>query len=153
MTPIRLQKELKRRIEIALADMVLPSQEGITKTISVYEQMPPRKLKSNSRNPESTDFPYVIVYLDKGNNEQVHIMLVAAVFDDNEDNRGHQDVSTILEKISQDLHRQPTIDDRFEMTECDWKLDEADAFPYHFGWIEAKFEIPRIISEEGVEYI
>lgn len=153
MTAIMLQSELKKRIQKVLENITLPSQEAVIKNISVYEQDVPRKTKSVSRNPESTDFPYVIVYLDKGNNEQVNVLLVTAVFDDSETNQAHKDVSTILEKIMQDLHKNPKINNQHEMIECDWFLDDADTFPTHFGWIEAKFEVTRIISEEGVEFV
>lgn len=153
MTAIRLQRELKIRIEKVVEDLVLPSQEGEIKKIAVYEQDTPRKLKSASRNPESTDYPYVIVYLDKGNNEQVKVLFIVAVFDDLETNQGHKDVSTIMEKIMQEFHKQPKFNNQFEMVDLDWFLDDADTFPTHFGWLEATFEIPQIVTEEGVEFI
>ena len=153
MTAIMLQSELKKRIEALLEGLILPSQEGEIKKIAVYEQDTPRKIKSTSRNPDKTHYPYVIVYVDKGDNEQVNILFVVAIFDDGEDNQGHKDVSTILEKIMQDLHKQPKVNDQHEMKDFQWFLDDADTFPVHFGWIEATFDIPQIVLEEGAEYI
>lgn len=153
MTAIMLQSELKKRVEQALADLELPSQEGELKKIAVYEQDTPRKMKSASRNPEKTDYPYVIIYVDKGDNEQVKILFIVAIFDDSEDVQGHKDVSTILEKIMQDLHKQPKINNQHEMVTFEWFLDDADTFPVCFGWAEAMFEIPRIVLEEGAEFI
>ncbi|HJF34179.1 MAG TPA: hypothetical protein K8V56_20650 [Sporosarcina psychrophila] len=149
MTSLQLQEALKGRIEQVVSGMPLSSQEGVMKNIQVFKQHLPRKTKSTSRNPESTFYPCVIVYMDEGENGKVKVLLIVATHDDETDNQGYQDVMNIVEKIMQDLGRNPQIDKSYEMQdEPKWFYNEQDNYPYYFAWIETIFEIPRSLRED-----
>ncbi len=148
MTPIRLQNALKTKMEKILSGKRLMSQEGIEKSIQVFEQHLPRKAKSQSRNPESTFYPCVIVYLDEGNNERVKVLFVVATHDDTGDNQGYKDVMNIVEAVSQELTRNPLVNEKFEMTKCDWFYNEQDNYPYFFAWVETYWEKPRALRDD-----
>ncbi|MEK5069812.1 hypothetical protein [Sporosarcina sp. FSL K6-1508] len=149
MTSLQLQETLKKRIEQALSGMLLSSQEGESKEIQVFKQHLPRKTKSTSRNPGNTFYPCVIVYLDEGENGKVKVLLIVATHDEETDNQGYQDAMNIVEKIMQDLGRNPQVDGRYEIQEePKWFYNEQDNYPYYFAWIETSFEIPRSLRED-----
>ncbi|MEK3996681.1 hypothetical protein MKY29_18365 [Psychrobacillus sp. FSL K6-2365] len=150
MIPIKLQGALKRRIEEVLSGMKLPSQEGDTKEIQVFEQHIPRKTKSSSRNSEETNYPCVVVYIDEGENGEVKVLLIVAVHDSASDNQGYRDVFNIIDKVHSDLLKNPEIDRTFELKpeSLKWFYNDQDNYPYYFGWIETIFEIPRSLRED-----
>lgn len=155
MTPLLLQALLKKRIEKTTESLKLKNAQGEEKQIQVFEQRLPVKVKSNSRNPESEFYPCTIVYLDEGERtdldspNQVKVFLVVGVYDDNFDNQGYRDAMNIVEKIIQDLERNPTFDNLFEMKHpLKWKYSDEENGPYHFAWIEANFEIPHALRED-----
>ncbi|MER2169032.1 MAG: hypothetical protein ABS938_00195 [Psychrobacillus psychrodurans] len=149
MTAITLQKSLKKNIYNALINMKLPSQEGEEKRIEVFEQHLPRTVKSSSRNPEQTNYPCVIVYLDEGENGQVKLLFIVTTHDISSNNQGYQDNLSIVEKIMQYLLKNPMIDEKFQLQgEPKWFYNDEDNYPYYFSWIETIFEIPRIQRED-----
>lgn len=155
MTPLELQKALKKRIEKIVEGFLLYSAKEVQKEIQVFEQHLPVKAKSQSRNPDSELYPCIIVYLDEGErndvnaSNQVKVFLVIGVYDDEFDNQGYRDAMNVVEKIIQDLERSPVIENRFEMKHpLKWKYDDDDNGPYHFAWIETYFEIPRSLRED-----
>lgn len=149
MTPLELQSALKDRVVQALEGLILPSQEGVIKPINVFEQHLPRKAKSTSRNPESTFYPCVIVYLDEGDAGNAKVLFIVGTHDELSDNQGYRDAMIIIEKILQDLGRNPVLDGRFEVSaEPKWFYNDQDNYPYHFAWIEMQFEIPRNARED-----
>ncbi|WP_313891125.1 hypothetical protein [Psychrobacillus sp.] len=149
MTALNLQKALKTRTKNALTGMQLDSQEGVLKQVQVFEQHLPRKVKSASRNPEDTYYPCVIIYLDEGENGQVKVLFIIATHDDNSDNQGYRDALSIVEKTIQDLERNPTVDEKFEMIESPkWFYNDQDNHPYYFAWIETSWELPRSMRED-----
>lgn len=148
MTPIRLQNVLKNKIEKLLSRKQLSSQEGKEKSIQVFEQHLPRKAKTQSRNPESTFYPCVIVYLDEGSNEQVKVLFIIATHDDAGDNQGYKDAMNIVESLSQEFTRNPLSINKYEMTKFDWFYNDQDNYPYFFAWIETFWSIPQSMRED-----
>lgn len=149
MSSMMLQSALKTIIERVVSDILLPSQEGDSKKVQVFKQHLPRKIKSISRNPESTFYPCVIVYLDEGKRGEVKILFIVATHDEGEGNQGYQDAMNIVEKIMQEFGKKPLVVDRYEMREeYDWFYNDQDNYPYFFAWIETVFEIPRIMRED-----
>ncbi|WP_100406670.1 hypothetical protein [Bacillus solitudinis] len=160
MTPLELQSALKKRVEKAVIDLLLNSSEGVQKTIQVFEQHLPTKAKSSTRNPESTLYPCVIVYLDGGDRQdfgaphQAKFFLVIGVYDEESNNQGYRDAISIAQKIIQSLERQPMIEGRFELQyPLNWKYSDEENGPYHFAWIEANFELPHSKREDVEGYI
>ena len=155
MTPLELQNALKKRVEEATNMLLLGSAEGQQKVLQVFEQHLPTKQKSQSRNPESTFYPCVIVYLDEGDHpggedpDKVKVYFVIGIYDDESDNQGYKDAMNVKEKIIQNLIRNPFIEGRFEFQKgYKWKYDDESNAPYYFVWIEAFFSIPRMERED-----
>ncbi|MEK3955310.1 hypothetical protein [Psychrobacillus sp. FSL K6-1464] len=149
MTSLDLQKSLKRKITEALVGMELTSQEGVLKKVQVFEQHLPRKVKSDSRKSEETNYPAVIVYLDEGENGQVKVLLIIATQDSNADNEGFRDTLSIAERLMQLLVKNPVIDDKYEIQDSPkWFYNDQDNYPYYFAWIETTFDIPQILRED-----
>lgn len=149
MTVIFLQSALKRMVEDAIDGMQLESQENLNKKIQVFEQHLPRKIKSKSKQPESTFYPCVIVYLDEWENEQAKILFVVAVYDNYEDNQGYKDAVNIVGKINQEIMRNPLIDKRFELIgnpKCHYS--DQENFPYFFSWVETYWSLPTIERDD-----
>lgn len=149
MTPIELQGALKKRIEKVVSGLILSSQENEEKGIQVFEQHLPRKVKSQSRNPESTFYPSIIIYLDEGEKGQVKALFIIATIDENGDNQGYKDAMNIVEKIMQNLSREPLVDGKYEIQDgFKWFYNDQDNYPYFFSWIETYWETPKIVRED-----
>lgn len=149
MTPLQLQTALKKRIEEILDGMQLSSQEERLKKIPVYEQHLPKKSKSQTRGPETTHYPCVIVYLDEGESGQTKVLFIVATYDHKDDNHGYKDAMNIVEKVNQDLIRNPLVDEKFQLQgEPKWRYNDQDNHPYYFAWIESDWEIPRSMRDD-----
>lgn len=155
MTTLELQEALKNRVELDLSGMRLKSSEGLEKPIQVFEQHLPAKVKSTSRNPESTLYPCVIVYMDEGeratNDAQPleKVFFVIGVYDEQSDNQGYRDAMSIKEKLVASFEKKPWLNNRFEMQHpLKWKYNDEDTGPYYFVWIEAYFQMPRSVRED-----
>ena len=149
MIPLFLQSALKEKIELVLDSRLLSSQEEKVKKIPVFEQHLPRKVKSTSRNPENTNYPCVIVYLDEWENGQAKILFIIATYDNSDDNQGYKDAVNIAERVNQELIRNPMLDKRFEMQETPkWHYSDQENFPFFFAWGETYWTIPRVERDD-----
>lgn len=149
MTPLRLQYALKMKLEGIVKTKKLSSPEGTEKHIQVFEQHLPRKVKSQTRNPESTFYPCIIVYLEEGSSERVKVLFIIGTHDVSDENQGYKDAMNIAEQISQELTREPLINQKYELAESPkWFYSDQDNYPYYFTWIETYWEIPRALRDD-----
>ena len=131
MTPSLLQDALANELERLFGSKTYNSQAGEQTKLKIFKQFAPL-----DKYGDSTEiFPYMII--------------LAATFDDNEDNQGYKDLLNILEDISQHLRTNTTLDKRYRLTYPLKGAISEDVYPYFFGAIEASWTLPNMYGFKG----
>ena len=99
--------------------------------------------------------PYVIVRAKSGDDDgtadgvnTVQIILIIAIWDDNNDSQGYRDVLDIIQKIYIRFHKEPMLNNQFMYVgNFHWALQEDNYWPYFFGACTLNFNIPSIRRE------
>lgn len=109
-------------------------------------------------NETDNDFdpaPYVIVRLKSGDDDgsadavnTVQVILIIAIWDDDNDSQGFRDVMDIIQKIYMRFHKEPMLNNQFMYAgQFHWALQEDNYWPYFFGACNMNFNIPSIRRE------
>lgn len=99
--------------------------------------------------------PYIIVRAKSGDDDgtadgvnTVQIILIIAIWDDNNDSQGYRDVLDIIQKIYIRFHKEPMLNNQFMYAgNFHWMLQEDNYWPYFFGACTLNFNIPSIRRE------
>lgn len=99
--------------------------------------------------------PYIIVRAKSGDDDgtadgvnTVQIILIIAIWDDNNDSQGYRDVLDIIQKIYIRFHKEPMLNNQFMYAgNFHWALQEDNYWPYFFGACTLNFNIPSIRRE------
>ena len=153
-----LQKALIAEIETLLANLVAVKEELTNQDDSAqlsdydtqcnndnkshhgfkgYAQFLP-KLVNNDADPDQF-FPYFIVRIDKGATEDadslwtVTVDILLGVHDADTQNEGHFTVLNAINRIHADMN---------------WALQDEDTWPYFFGGVELRFDVPKPMRKE-----
>lgn len=150
MIPTELQKGLIERVKKTFSHNTFTNPDLKQITLNVFEQHLPEK-ESN----DISHYPFVIVQLIDGEQEnemeQPHtkVLFIVGVFYDKSDNHGHQEVTTIINKIFADLANNPIQSNRYELKyPIRWALHDEDTAPYYFGAIETNWHTLSMNRED-----
>lgn len=99
--------------------------------------------------------PYIIVRAKSGDDDgtadgvnTVQIILIIAIWDDDNDSQGYRDVLDIIQKIYIRFHKEPMLNNQFMYAgNFHWALQEDNYWPYFFGACTLNFNIPSIRRE------
>lgn len=158
MIPVDLQDGVVARVKKILASSTFknpkyrenPTEEPEFIPINVFPQHLPQKESS-----DTSLYPFILVQLLDGTQstetEQMGVSLqcIVGTYDNNKDYQGYRDLCSILQKIYEDLIRNPNIDDRFEMVfPIDWFISDESPFPYNFGAVTTNWNVPKALRED-----
>ena len=152
MTPSLLQDALAKELERLFADKTFFSQSGPA-ALKIFKQFTPLDQYGES----NEIFPYLLVSVEEFAQESAtepmtcKVIIMAAVYDDNEDNQGYKDLLNILEDISQHLRANTTLDKRFRLAFPLKCIMSEDVYPYFFGAVETNWTLPGMYGFKGVE--
>lgn len=166
MTVSDLQKALIAEIESLLADIsttkaethdVLSQDDKRTVGLTGYGQALP-KLVNNDGDPDQF-FPYFIVRIDKGITENddslwtVTVDILIGVHDSDVKNTGHLTVLNCINRITTRFAEEATLGyagrKAFRChSDMEWAMQDEDTWPYFFGGIEMKFDVPKPMRKE-----
>ena len=151
MTPSLLQDALANELERLFGSKTYNSQAGEQTKLKIFKQFAPL-----DKYGDSTEiFPYMVISIDEFGQETAQsplvckMIILAATFDDNEDNQGYKDLLNILEDISQHLRTNTTLDKRYRLTYPLKGAISEDVYPYFFGAIEASWTLPNMYGFKG----
>lgn len=135
MNPILLVKELCAFLETVLNEFVLETGKGPDKAPRVVEGWLPPKGSSSSNEP---DFPYVIVRLYKGEDNdkrgQVTIKIIVGTY--SEEIEGWKDAGNVIMRIRNALLITRILDNRYRLElPLKWQLFEEQPYPEWIGEI------------------
>lgn len=156
MIPSNLQSDLKERIEAIFSDYEIKNPDINSDQeytgLNVYEQHLPQ-LDGDAG--EISLYPYIIIKLADGemNDEtsphRVKVLFIVGVFDDDLDNHGYQDVSAVIQKLTEELQKQPVVNEKFILSyPMRWTIYEEDVYPFFFGGVETYWETNGVHRED-----
>ena len=151
MTEIDLLDVLAEESKEALKGFRLRSAKENLIPINIYTQSLPVKEGKGDEN----QYPYVLVCFDeeeiesRDNNLSVSVYFVIGILDQEKDKQGFRDVLQIANELYQHFFRKGIIANVFR-PDYPFKivLQKYDTYPYFFGGIESKWELPVIGEEE-----
>jgi hypothetical protein len=150
MIPTDLQDELEKRMKALFTNTQFKNPDNEYIPLNIFKQHLPEK-KSN----DISLYPYLIIKLVEGEQrnendlQQAQVVFVAGVFDDTNNYQGYRDVSSIIQKIYENLKRQPLVGNTFELQyPIRWALHDEDVYPYYFGGLETNWGVPTALRED-----
>jgi hypothetical protein len=123
--------------------------------LSILKQFLPKKSYSVNEDEEDEKYPFVVVRLDEGNDDEdesfVKVDFVIG-YKSREEEQNYESLLSILEKIRQHYQSNRFLE-HFEMDKkLSWRMqDKEDYYPYFYGYISTVWNIPSVI--EGDELI
>lgn len=154
MTLFQLQRDLAEEIEIILDDIRLKNPSGDMVQMRTYTQDIPkrkqviRKGALMSEEEEAEDpYPFCIVKMESGGifseMQKVSVMLIIAIFNDDTQNQGQQELLNVIHKIAERFIKDPVLKDEYIMDQkagISWILDDEDRYPYFVGGMTMKWD-------------
>lgn len=122
-----------------------------------YEQSLP-KLVNADEDPDQF-FPYFIVRIDKGMTENddspwtVTVDILLGLHDADEKNDGHLTIMNAINRITKRFAEEATLGFAGRKAfrchaDMNWALQDEDTWPYFFGGVELKFDVPKPMRKE-----
>lgn len=163
MTVFQLQQDLAEEIETILSDMRFKNPAGSMVQMRAYCQNIPKRKQEIKRGAlmakeEETEdpYPFCIVKAESGEifkgAQSVSIILILAIFNDNEQNQGQQELVNTIHKIAERFIKNPVLKDKYRLDEEDgikWILDDEDRYPYFVCGMTMKWETFFVEKEDN----
>lgn len=152
MTVFQLQRDLAEEIEKILSGMLFKNPQGKMVPMKAYCQDIPKRqqaIRKGALMPEEEEtedpYPFCIVKAESGDifieAQRVSIMLILAVFNDDTQNQGQQELLNVIHKISERFIKDPVLKDMYRMEDgIEWVLDDEDRYPYFVGGMTMKWD-------------
>lgn len=144
MTARELQEAIKNDLKALFASDRYKTPDGEMAAPGVYKQFLPMQDSDDDDNP----FPYIIVRLDSGGIEsqtdphKVAVLLVIGIYDDDQQNNGHESVLEIIERIQQHYEGTPALGEFVFTDPFGWALQDEQSYPYFYGAVNLSFNAP-----------
>lgn len=162
MTVFQLQRDLAEEIEKILANMRFKDPSGKMVPMKAYCQDIPKRqqeIRKGALIPEEEEpddpYPFCIVKAESGGifsgAQSVSVMLILAVFNDDKQNQGQQELLNTIHKIAERFIKNPVLKDMHILDQEDgikWILDDEDRFPYFVGGMTMKWETFFVKKED-----
>lgn len=162
MTVFQLQRDLAEEIERILANMRFKDPSGKIVPMKAYCQDIPKrqqKIRKGALMPEDEEtedpYPFCVVKAESGGifrgAQSVSVMLIFAVFNDDMQNQGQQELLNVIHKIAERFIKNPVLKDMHRLDQeagIKWILDDEDRFPYFVGGMTMKWETFFVEKED-----
>ena len=145
-----LQRDLITEIEGLLENVNFKKADGTTQEgIKGYMQQLP-KLQSDDDDPDQY-FPYFVVRHVRSQTTKgadpwyATIDILFGIYDDDDDNTGHFQVENACQRVVDRFAYEPLLNQSWRCEpDMEVVMQEDDTYPYFFGGIELKFQMPKI---------
>lgn len=150
MTALDLQEELAQEVSKILKDIVTVNAAGESVSgVHVYKQNLPIILSDEE--DDSKFLPYAIVRLSEGKTEDDDtpwidtVDIHFGVHDSRESNQGHQHIMVMCQRVIDRFAAEPLLAKKYRAgQDMEWALLDEDTYPYYFGGVRMKFNVPKI---------
>lgn len=152
MTVCQLQKDLVEDIEETLSGMLFKDSKGNLVRMKAYCQDVPKRqheMKAGAVMPEEEEdpYPFCVVRAESGGmfngSQRVSIVLIIAVFNDDMQNQGQQELLNIFHRLAERFIKNPVLKDKYRLVQGEgisWILDDEDRYPYFIGGMAMKWD-------------
>ena len=154
MTASEFQRELVEEVEKILKDIQTQNTYGEMVTgVKGYEQSLP--IVTDDEEDESQFFPYFIVKMSEGKTEgddytwTVTADILLGCHDNSKKANGHRHIMNMIQRICDCFAAEPLMNNKFRAEQdMEWALQDEDTYPFYFGGVRIKFNIPKIGRRE-----
>ena len=145
MIPVLFQKHLvEEELPDLFKDVTLINSKKEASKLNFHKQYLPQK----NRNKE--DFPYINVILlngerqDEQSGNMAHVLFMAGVYDDNENNQGYQDSFILINKLYQHINSKRIIKNKYVLEfPVKWMTNDDVTYPYFYTALETYWSIAK----------
>lgn len=156
MTVLDFQEDLAEDLKKVLKDIVTVNVVGQRVSgVNVYKQQLP--VITSDEEDDSQFLPYAIVRLSDGKTEEddspwiVTADVLFGVYDSEKSNKGHQHVMVMCQRLIDRYAAEPLLARKYRAEpDMEWALQDEDTYPYFFGGVRIKFNIPKIGRREPI---
>lgn len=149
MTVNDFQETLKNECVDILKEVTTKKTSGESVSgVNGYKQSLP--IVTADEEDNSQFFPYVIVRLADGSTETdddpwvVTADILLGIYDPDTEANGHEHILSMVTKITDRFVEYPLLDQKYRAQQkIQWSLQDEDTYPYYFGGVEIKFELPK----------
>ena len=148
MTALEFQKDLAYEVESILKDVITKDPEGNTVVgVKAYRQFLPKVTEDDE--DETKFFPYAIVRLSEGTTPDdftpwiVTVDILLGVYDTDPTMGGGDHILIMIRRIIDRFSQEALLAKKYRCeTQMDWAVQDEDTYPYFFGGVRLKFNIP-----------
>lgn len=162
MTSVLLLRSLKVLIEKTLENIELSHSDDPPKVFlgwlpiknapEVMDTL--EKPIKRQRQPDNDYFPYVVLRLVEGEEEENDAMATVrigiGIYDDSDEMEGYMNLANVIEEIKQAILKVGILDHKYETTDrIKWKIyeDQSETWPMWEGEMLTKWTLPGIQRE------
>nr|DAL07698.1 MAG TPA: tail completion protein [Caudoviricetes sp.] len=144
VTARELQKAIMEDLRGLFATDQFKTPDGKMASPGLYPQFLPQLESDDDTDP----FPYIIVRIDSGGIEtqtdphKISIILVIGIFEDSLENKGHESVLEIIERIQRHYEEAPALKEFVCADPFNWALQDEPSYPYFYGAVNLVFHAP-----------
>lgn len=143
-------------VESILKDIITIDPDGERHVgVNVYKQFLPKAV--NDDEDVSQFFPYAIVRVGEANTPDdftpwlTTVDILLGVYDADEYMGGHDHIAVMIQRIVNRFSQEALLDRKYRCEPAmDWAIQDEDTFPYFFGLVELKFNLPKIGRSEPI---
>lgn len=155
-TPTDLEEALTNEFETLFAGRKFNNSINHAVALKAYtHSLPVKQGDDESTTDADLPEPYIVSEIQGGkqdSEEDGHLVTVAVVIcvcDDNTARHGHQDILSIIRRITDRFCKNPVLANQFVFRyPLEWSLSDEDTYPYYYGGLLMRFEIPAIEKED-----
>ena len=152
----RMEKEFEHfRLKDPQQDPVENEEEQLYVPLNIYRQELPEKPAD-----DVTLYPYLRIELSDGREDAeegphlARVLFTVAVYDRDSSYQGYKYLSTIMQKVYENLKRWPIIDKIADLQyPIQWMFHEEDLYPFFFGGLVTNWSIAQIMRDDIGEMI
>lgn len=156
MDILHFQKALMAEVENILKDIITINPDGERHIgVNVYKQFLPKVV--NDDEDVSQFFPYAIVRVDESNTPDdftpwlTTVDILFGVYDADEYMGGHDHITIMIQRVVNRFSQEALLDKKYRCESAmDWAIQDEDTFPYFFGLVQLKFNLPKIGRSEPI---
>ena len=149
MTALQFQKDLEAEVREILKDVVTDTPgEKRHVGVNTFRQQLPKVV--NDDEDETKFFPCAIIRLSQATTPDdftpwlVTVDILLGVYDEDESMDGNDHIMVMIERIIDRFSQEALLARKYRCeSEMDWAVQDEDTYPYYFGGVRLKFNIPK----------
>ncbi len=163
MTVFQLQEDIAAEVKDTLSGMLFKTPDGKEKCIHTFRHDLPKReqdiqignLLGTEEDEEENPYPFCVVKTESGEivdgAQRVQVSLVFGIFNDDNQNRGKEELINIIHRVSERFITRPVLKEKYRLVKkngIQWILDDEDRYPYFIGAMSMDWDTLFAESED-----